>query len=785
MRPQTHMGFRGRLITVMIALVVLVSLTMGALFMVYLFEDEKSRASEQLNIGERITRETLERRTDLVLSRLKIVVKDFGFRSAVASGDPGTIDSALENHSRRAQADFSVLINNRGELIASTLNQQAPEIADVLVHHGTVQGFARTFAYLDGQGYEILQVPVQAPGLRARLIAGFALDQALALLVARLSGTEVVFRARTDNNDAYQIFAATSTRDMDMERELTQADDAPRMLLNRQHYFSRAINLGHDDSGDIQAVLMISRQATLQSYYTRTQVIVVLVVVILLLAIVLALVMARTLGRPVLQLADYARAVGDGESPTPPDIRTGGELKQLRDALRDMLVRLREREAEIRYAATHDEVTNLGNRNALMQSAQALFDDGDACTLIGLRLNDLADVNDTLGLEFGDSVLRGIARRLQSELPDAQLITRTGGGEFLALIPARHPDQVDTLARHLLDVIQSPLQINNSPFSIRAIMVTMELPNDATSTNELRRRLNLTFEQAENHPEPVTRYRPGQDESHLRELQLTADLHSAIINRGLHMNYQPKLNTRTGELVQVEALVRWIHPELGFVSPEEFIFLAEQSGQIHSLTAHILERVAEDARAWAGQGVNAGVAINLSAMDLTWPELTDHLTRAFDNWHQGMERITLEVTESALMKDPEEALATLNRLRALGMTLSVDDFGTGYSSLSQMRKLPVQELKIDKSFVLNLDTEPQDQLIVKSTIDMAHGLGLKVVAEGIENLAAWKLLQQWQCDLAQGFYLSRPVAADQLVETAQALASRRQDLTEHLLEDHS
>ena len=785
MKLQPHMGFRGRLITVMIALVVLVSLTMAVLFMIYLFEDEKSRANEQLNIGERMTREILERRTDLVLSRLKVVVKDFGFRSAVASGDPGTIDSALENHSRRAQADFSVLINNSGELIASTLNQQAQEITDALIHHGTGQGFTRTFAYLDGQGYEILQIPVQGPGLRAGLVAGFALDQELALLVARLSGTEVVFRARTNSNDAYQIFAATSARDMDMERELTQADDAPRMLLNRQHYFSRAINLGNDDSGDIQAVLMISRQATLQSYYTRTQVIVVLVVVILLLAIVLALVIARTLGRPVLQLAGYARAVGDGQSPTPPDIRTGGELKQLRDALRDMLVRLREREAEIRYAATHDEVTGLGNRNALMQSTQALFDDGGACTLIGFRLNDLADVNDTLGLEFGDSVLQGIARRLQSELPDAKLIARTGGGEFLALIPARHPDQVDTLARHLLDVIQSPLQINNSPFSIRAIMVTMELPNDAISTNELRRRLNLTFEQAENHPEPVTRYHPGQDESHLRELQLTADLHSAIINRGLHMNYQPKLNTRTGELVQVEALVRWIHPELGFVSPEEFIFLAEQSGQIHNLTAHILERVAEDARAWAGQGVDAGVAINLSAMDLTWPQLTDHLTRAFANWHQGMDRITLEVTESALMKDPDEAMATLNRLKALGMTLSVDDFGTGYSSLSQLRKLPVQELKIDKSFVLNLDTEPQDQLIVKSTIDMAHGLGLKVVAEGIENLAAWELLQQWRCDLAQGFYLSRPVAADQLVETARTLASRRQDLTEHLLEDHS
>ena len=171
------------------------------------------------------------------------------------------------------------------------------------------------------------------------------------------------------------------------------------------------------------------------------------------------------------------------------------------------------------------------------------------------------------------------------------------------------------------------------------------------------------------------------------------------------------------------------------------------------------------------------MAINLSAMDLTWPALTRHIANTFQNWPLDMERITLEVTEGALMEDPKEAMATLERLRDLGVTLSVDDFGTGYSSLSQLRKLPVQELKIDKSFVLRLDTEPQDQLIVRSTIDMAHGLGLKVVAEGIENLEAWRLLQHWGCNLAQGFYLSRPVAPEDLPETARALADRREELT--------
>jgi EAL domain-containing protein (putative c-di-GMP-specific phosphodiesterase class I) len=234
----------------------------------------------------------------------------------------------------------------------------------------------------------------------------------------------------------------------------------------------------------------------------------------------------------------------------------------------------------------------------------------------------------------------------------------------------------------------------------------------------------------------VVRYQPGQDESHLRELKLIADL-------------------------------------------------AEQSGQLHDLTAHILERVSEDARAWTAQGVDAGVAINLSAKDLTWPRLTDHLARTFAHWHHALARITLEVTESALMEDPEEALATLNKLRALGVTLSVDDVGTGYSLLSQLRQMPVQKLKIDKSFVLNLDTEPQDQLIVKSTIDMAHGLGLKVMAEGIENLDAWHLLRAWGCNLGQGFGLSRPVPPTDLPAVRDTLAERRRALIQKPTENAS
>ncbi len=772
----SRLGFRGRLIAAMISLVALVSLVIVALLMVYLFEDEKSRALEQLAIGERLTNEVIDRRTELELSRLGVVVQDFGFRSAIASRDPATIDSALENHSGRVGADFALLLDSQGQPLASTLQRPFPEITPDQLANTRRDGFTRSLRAIDGMGFEVLVTPVEAPGLRAWLVTGFALDQSLAEVIARLSGTSVIFRARSDQTEGLSSFATTTRIDDNLEQELKGAPGNAR-FIESAGYFTRIINLGDSEPAAIQAVLLISRDATLQNYYRRAVEIALLVSAILIFAILLALVIARNLGRPVLQLASYARAIGEGNTPQAPAIRAGGELTQLRNALRDMLSGLREREAQIRYAATHDDVTGLKNRNALMQDAARLFEQGERGTLVGIRLNDLSDINDTLGLEFGDKVLIGIARRLQEELPDARIVARTGGGEFLALIPQLPQEQSSHRIRQLHELVESPLQVDQTPFSLRVTIVTMELPEDASDTDALRRRLNLTFEQAEAHPDAFTRYKPGQDESHLRELKLITDLHAAILNNGLHMNYQPKLDSQTGELVQVEALVRWIHPELGFISPEEFIFLAEQSGQIHDLTAHILQRVASDARQWHNQGVDAGVAINLSAMDLTWPALIQYIRDTFKDWHHDLARITLEVTESALMEDPEEAMATLNRLRELGVTLSVDDFGTGYSSLSQLRKLPVQELKIDKSFVLKLDSEPQDQLIVRSTIDMAHGLGLKVVAEGIENLEAWQLLQHWGCNLGQGFYLSRPVAPEDLPETARSLAARERELT--------
>jgi diguanylate cyclase (GGDEF)-like protein len=783
MRIANRIGFRGRLVSAMVALVAVVSVSIGALMMLYLFEDERSRAMEQLSLGERVAEEILQRRTSLILSRLDVVVKDFGFRSALASQDRATADSALENQSRRLGARFAMILDSNNRLLATADNppeqlEEPDQIVDLL-NQSQVNGFASQITVIDDRAVELVAIPVEAPGLRAQLVAGFELGAEVAEIIERLSGTEVLYRARKADASGFRFLSEGIEAGDDRLSELAKVSAGESLsarFVSSDHYFTRIVMLADESETRLQLMLLINRDASLNAYYKRAIEILLLVSSVLILAALIALITARSLGKPVLELARYAKSIGDGKSPEPPQVKVGGELAELRHALGDMLGKLKDREEQIRYAASHDEITGLPNAHAFLNSVREGFRANQTFRLFGLRINELSNINDTLGLAFGDKVLRAVAERLQRKLPDHAELARTGGGEFLMLADACSGEALDALAHQLLDTVQAPMQIDGTPFSLRCRMVSLQLPEDARDTDQLRRRVNLTFELAQTSRTPVTHYQPGRDEDHLRELQIISDLTTAIADMGLHMNYQPKLAMADGRLRQVEALVRWTHPQLGFISPEEFIFLAEQSGQITDLTRHILSRVARDASHWQASGLKIGVAINLSALDLSRPELIDEVSAAFSDWQLPMSEITLEVTESALMGDPETALETLGRLRELGVTLSVDDFGTGYSSLSQLRKLPVQELKIDKSFVLKLNKEPQDQLIVKSTIDMAHGLGLKVVAEGIENNETWHILKNWGCETGQGFYMSRPVAAPDLHATCEALQRLKPEL---------
>ena len=770
-----RMGFRGRLLMAMMSVVLMTGLALLLVFMIYLLQDEKQRAADSLDVAERVTVEIMDRRSEVLIASLQVLVDDFGFRSAIASGDEATIASVLENHSGRAGADVAMILEDNGSpIIALGLDMPlSGQPFPGLLAMARNQGMAAQVTSLQDNAYQMFMVPIRAAGLRAWLAAGFVLDQAFASTLSELTGTEVVFKL-VEQGTASAL--TTSSRDDDLTSVADQLADASpdASLLETERYFVRSVNLTDAPDNPVRALLLINRDQALASYWQRVTGLLLIVLLALALAALVVLFTARALGRPVLELARFAADIGEGRQPQTPLVPPTRELTTLHLSLDTMQKKIRDREERIRFNAIHDELTGLYNRKAVMDRVAPALAEPGSVWLIGIRLTRFKALNDTLGMRFGDQVLNLVANRLQATLPDhAEVIARTSGAEFSLLIQPRTTDTPDPLLASIRDQMEAQGIIDDTPIHLQVAVGALVIPDHAGTMDEVRRRFNLVMDQAERNDDHIATYQPGGDELHLRELTLSQDLQHALAEGGLDIYYQPKVRLADGHFVQVEALARWQHPTLGFISPDEFILLAERTGQVGKLTRFILNRIAVDQRQWRLQGLDHGVAINLSALDLTDTSLAAEVEQAFPS----LEGVTFEITESAVMSDPRAAMLTLEKLRALGANLSVDDFGTGYSSLSQLRQMPVQELKIDKSFVMKLNEEPQDQLIVQSTIDMAHGLGLSVVAEGIENQESWNLLRDWGCEKGQGYFMARPMPSGQLADWASTFQHKARALT--------
>ncbi|BES69014.1 bifunctional diguanylate cyclase/phosphodiesterase [Marinobacter nanhaiticus D15-8W] len=789
-------GFRGRLLAAMLTLALVTSLAIAAAFMLSTFEEEQERAREQLDVAGEVVQEILQRRAQLLVNTLSVLVEDFGFKSAIATREPATITSVLENHSQRFNADLAMIIDREGNLLANLhglVNQNRLPF-DRLLQQANRHGVAADLVTLQNQAYQALMVPVQAPGLRVWLVMGFSLDDEFAGIISRLTGVDVVFQS-TRLHGANKTQAASGKQGLTRfygrtlgDGDLTPiAGDSQKTtsdsgMIGDRRYFARTAPLGKEGEAPVEALLLLDRQQALADYYRLALDLILLVLACLALAGLLALGMARALGRPVLKLTQFAGQIGEGKDPIPPGLKSRDELGKLERVLVNSVRQIRHREHRIQHEATHDSLTGLPNRSAMDAYLKTVLEQRVPGFLISLTVIGLKELSETLGYEIGDQALIATGLRLRGTVGAENMLARTGGNEFMTFLPGTDEDRLQDAIIVLKARAEESMQLDQTPLAVELSATILQLPEHARSLDDIRRRLSLTREKAAKDETRMAFYVEGGEERHLRELKIIQDLHQAIAQGQLTMVYQPKIRLDTATVVQVEALVRWQHPQLGFINPEEFISLAERSGQIHQLTEHILRQVELDGRAWQAAGMpGIGVAINLSALDLANQALPTIIEMIFADWPRPLEMLTFEITEGAAMTDTQAAVRTLGNLRQLGVKLSVDDFGTGYSSLAQMRQLPVQELKIDKSFVLRLDSTPQDQLIVKSTVDMAHGLGLSVVAEGIENEESWRLLQSWGCELAQGFFLGRPMSPEQLIDwygtfdqRSESLADQRQ-----------
>ncbi|SMC26618.1 diguanylate cyclase (GGDEF) domain-containing protein [Andreprevotia lacus DSM 23236] len=435
------------------------------------------------------------------------------------------------------------------------------------------------------------------------------------------------------------------------------------------------------------------------------------------------------------------------------------EQRQLLMAIRDVS-EAQHYLAQQEYLANHDLLTKLPNRYWLSRRLDGLIasQPQQPMALLVLDLNRFKEINDTLGHQAGDEILRTLGTRLSDWVRQHGADTaRLGGDELAVVLPYDGHD--GTLAQACDDiaaVIREPLWAGNLALELTASIGVALYPQHGSDTVSLARCADIAMYEAKRNRHHVSIYRAGMDRFTPERLALHGELAQAIREDGLALVYQPKVNVHDGKLAGCEALLRWQHPERGMISPVEFIPMAENSELIRPLTAWVIDHALAQVRLWLDAGLNIPVAVNISARNLLDADLVGLVVDSLRRHNVPPALLELEVTESALLEDPETALSRLTRLHGLGIRMAIDDFGTGYSSLAYLKRLPVQVLKIDRTFIAPLVTSQPDALIVQSTIGLAHSFGLQVVAEGVEDGAILDVLRSMGCDLAQGYHIARP-----------------------------
>jgi diguanylate cyclase (GGDEF)-like protein len=435
--------------------------------------------------------------------------------------------------------------------------------------------------------------------------------------------------------------------------------------------------------------------------------------------------------------------------------------------------RLRRQAAENEHLALHDPLTDLPNRSLFHDRAQqailAARRDGAGVALMILDLDRFKEVNDTLGHHNGDLLLQEIGGRLRAGLRESDSVARLGGDEFGLLLPhVADGGEALMLGERVRTVLRRPFTLEGVTLDLEACIGVALYPEHGTDVDTLLQRADVAMYLAKEDRSGCELYAAERDEYSPHRLALAAELRRALDEHELVLHYQPKADLADRRIVAVEALVRWQHPQHGLLGPDEFIPLAEATGVIRELTLQVLDEALRQQRAWRDAGLDIRVAVNLSARDLYDLTLPATVARTLARHGVPAAALELEITESVIVSDPMRARAILNRLSEMGVGLAVDDYGTGYSSLGYLKRLPIDQMKIDRSFVMQMAEDRNDAAIVRSTVELGRNLGLKVVAEGVETAAAWAHLKALGCDFAQGYYLSRPVPAAEVPALVEA-----------------
>ena len=723
--------------------------------------------------GGRVFERVLELDTQRLIEGTRALTADPAFREMAVFGDRAALRPVLAKQAKRTGAALMLLIDGDQRVTAGTLDSEIgrrvtyPKLLDRAAAAQQAVGLAP----IGGQLYQLAVVPVLAPHPVAWIVTGIRINDALAQELRNLTRLDVSFVGRYGDGE-WQVYASTLP---DGERKTTLARDVGANRYARTDAdgnsefgdaaVSRVVNLApRSDDGAI-AVLQAPLAPGLEPLEQMQWQLVWLAALGVLAAVGIGLFLGRGIAGPVRELASLARRVGAGDYSATVAVSGRDEVGDLAAAFRGMQESVAASMSRITDLAYRDELTGLPTRvlcvDRLAQAIAAGTRAGAPVAVLFLNLDQFGHINDTLGHGIGNMLLREVAARLRSGMRRAtDSVARVGGDEFAIVLPGSRAGDARHVAEAVLRALEVKMTLEGHQVDVRASIGVAASPEHGNDPAKLLDRAEAAMRAAKRDQLRFAVWDERYEEDGGQRLALMSDLRKAVDNEELALIYQPKVALGDGGEHYVEALVRWQHPVRGLVPPSEFVPLAEQTGYIRTVTQWVLGRAVAQCAEWRNRGLPMNVSVNISARDLVDGELPVRLAELLERASCSAKWLTLEITETALVGDPAHVLRSLERLHELGCRLAVDDYGTGYASLAYLRRLPLDELKIDRSCIMGMANDAGDALVVRSTIELARKLGLAVVATGVEDEATLDQLRELGCDSVQGFLLSRPLPAD-------------------------
>ena len=726
------------------------------------------QAQEQLKTGARVFERFMELRWRRIQYGLNWLTNDSDFREAAINGSPSLIQRALVEFESSLRGSELFVLDLNGMILTSTLKGLPPEHAFPytkalkLARRGSQ---TMLIGVLEGRPYMMVQGVVLAPLPVVRVVSAMPMDDVFARELSSLSNLDVSFLTVKQGESGMLNGTQPDWMSASIIEFVHEHDPGSKIHYSEiqgKRYLGQLLQLansGDPQNGQVMAVLQSPLDQTMQAFDSLDRKFLLISLGALLASLLGALWLARAVSRPVSLLAEAAQRIGRGNYETPVQLKRRDELGFLAKAINAMQSGIAVREKQLAHNALHDPLTDLPNRTLAMERLGSAISARRSVVLIYLGIENYRVINESFGPGGGELIMRESAHVMLDTLRERDTAARITGNEFLLLLESTQIDAGVAMADRLYALLKRPLSIDGHEVSLEVYMGIAVYPLNGQNAEELINRAAIARRDAATLPGYLQVYQQDRDLAHQRQIQLIRDLRSAASEGQLLLHYQPKLDIRSGHVRQAEALLRWQHPELGMISPAEFIPLAERTGSMFLLTGWVMEEGIRQLAEWNHKGLHLQLSLNISAEDLHGDNLLKTVERLLKRYQLSAEQLIFEITESTAMRDPEHSLSVLEKLRDGGISLSVDDFGTGYSSLAHLKRLPVQELKIDQSFIRNLDETSEDAVIVRSTIEMSHNLGLKVVAEGVEHQHTLELLERWHCDTAQGYLISRPMDA--------------------------